>query len=161
MDKKISTGFAIAIIVVVAAFITLFIWVIGARNNQTNQAGNQESNLLGETNTIQEKKCRRMFEGDISVRAWLAEKPAGAAIGGEAVIKLLPEDIDKLPLPGEISDRQNFELMLVDADQKIMEQLENSGQKNPVEINLKGYKYFCDKMHLVSTRPAQESLKSI
>jgi hypothetical protein len=161
MDKKISSGFAITVIAIIAVVLTLFIWVIGARNNSTNQAGNKENAQVSETNANQENKCRRMFEGDIAVKAWLAEKPAGTVAGAEAVIKLLPEDIDKLPLPGEISDRSNFELKLVDADQKVMGQLENSSQKNPVKINLKGYKYFCDKMHLVSTKPAQESLKNI
>lgn len=169
MHREVNSGLSIAFILVAALAVFTY-----------SQLGMQEINRAyhGATSVIKakaEKKinqineklaqetatCQnRTFEGEVKLKMWRDGEPVDSSTK-EVVVHIVKDDLAKLPIILSDEDKADFKAKLVDATQDVELELNKHSEASPAEITIKGYRFICKGLNLISINPPLEALKNI
>ncbi len=129
MNKKISTSLSLAIILVLALFVSAYALM---QNRQINSSAYKQM-ALAKNSPMKSANCKvRAFEGSTNVAVWKINK------NGQDILQVAKNDIAKLP----VASYNSFKL--IDQTPEITKELASSSESNPVEIAISGFVTKCD-----------------
>lgn len=130
MNKKISSGFALLIILALAAFI--FIAVKNSCNKDDYE--NISVNSIKKNETEKNSCSKHAYDGSAKIKVWASEK--------EDIVQVAKEDVGKLP----IKETEQAKLKLVDVPETLANKIKQASEKKPVEITIKGIYLDCNNI---------------
>lgn len=144
MNKKISTEFAIAMIVIVAVFFASMFY-IGSNWNADDVAQAVAINNIKKQKNVAE--CKSHYydaQGNVQILGW----KIGDDSQGGIIVQISKEDIRNLPNNEDSSMivENNPKVDLMDPSDEIRNSLNNSNPDKPVVITVKGYADTCDSI---------------
>ncbi len=143
MNKKISTSFAILVILLVASFAT-FVFREGSRNL------NSGSSFPKVKNRDEAEKCsRRAYDGEVKIRVWNTNE------NGENLLQVAEDDLEKLP----VQDEKKSKVKLVDGSSVVLEKIEKASEEKPAEVTVKGFYLDCEGVPMISLNSGEEVFK--
>jgi hypothetical protein len=169
MHKEVNSGLSIAFILVAALAVFTYSR-IGMEEIDRAYDGAivaVKAKAVKKMDKIEDKveqkvtDCKsRMFEGEVKLKVWRDGEPVDSSTK-EVVVHIVKDDLAKLPIILSDEDKADFKAKLVDATQDIELELNKHSKTSPVEITIKGYKFVCQGMNLISLNPPLEALKNI
>ena len=141
MSRKISTEFAIAVIVIVAGFFVGLSYFESNKISSSNVVMNSGEKLKGKT------ECKGHYydaNDSVQINGW----KVGDDGHGGVIVQILNDDIKNLPASKDNSVivENNQKVDLVDPSDDIINSLNNSSAEKTVAITIKGYAETCDSM---------------
>jgi len=160
MNKKISTSFALVVIIVIAGFFVSVFYFGGKHVAENSNSANNSSrgNKIKRQNNKDVACKAHYYNGEEQIAGW----KAGENEQGGVLIKISNSDLAKLPVSADkaVSIDSNATINLVDPSADLKDALDKSSDASPVEITIKGYAETCDSMiPSVSLSPIGVTLK--
>jgi hypothetical protein len=156
-NRKISTDFALSLIAIAIISSSIVIWNVS--NYESSVLDSQfasAAQVKKGSNLGAKKNCTpKYYDGDAVVKVWQKSIEKNGAI----LIQLTSSDMGKFPKIANTNDAPGSIVRLIDATSVIEKQLENSSEKNPLEITIKGFAQTCQGMLSVSLNPASSAFK--
>jgi hypothetical protein len=145
MDKKISSSFAIIVILIIASFIA-FIFLLGSNNmkSEFSSSGNTKNNKKSNSQVC----SRHAFEGEAKIKTWYVDE------NGKQVLRVADENLNDLPPKYE-----SPKVELADGSSKIIQNIKKASAEKPAEVTIKGYYFNCEGNPMVSIAPGGEVFK--
>lgn len=143
MNPKLSTTFAVVIILLIAGILT---WIFLVGNNSIFR---QEPESVPITQNQKEQCSKRAYDGEAKIRVWNHESESD-----ETIINIVEEDLEKLP-----KNCKNQKAKLVDAAPEIAEKIKAASKENPAEITIKGILNNCEEVISLSIGSGEEVFK--
>lgn len=144
MNKKISSTFAIIVIIIIAGFLT-WIFCLGMKNQEKNDY----SLVKKQTKTESQKCLKRVYDGEVDIKVWSSEIE-----NGEIVVGVSKEDTEKFPESYRVEKAK-----LVDPSQSIAGKIKKATKEKPTEITIKGFYYSCEEYPLISIESGEKTFK--
>jgi len=144
MNKKISTAFAIAVIILIAGVFTL----IFTKSDQDFGPGTYVQSKAGDKKVEKTDCSKRAYDGEVKIKGWYVKD------GESWVLQISDSDLEKLP-----ESYRGSRIILADASESIIAKLKKSSEKNPSEITIKGFYFRCDGIPMASISPGEEIFK--
>ena len=95
MNIKISTRFALTLIVLLAVAFGLIFWMVGKINIKEPGKPIIINNKKTETKTTKDDSCiPKAYQGEVSIKVWLTESNENIQ---EKLVSVAKDDIEKLP----------------------------------------------------------------
>lgn len=167
MKKEISSEFAIGMIVVTSIIFGGIFLLLEKRQDLENTYYTKnfdekeipiiKKNIISTDKDQRQQmaKCNpRYFEGESEIRAWFSRE-----VENKISVRIKSEDLKKLPTNNVDLKNENFTATLVDPTEEIKDQLENSGEDNPVVLKIKGYARACQNEPEISLSEATKVFK--
>lgn len=181
MDKKVSAGLSLGIILSIAIFIGGFLWFSSYKESKLEKkAGPKgenriEENISEEKNALENAKVEDWklisgdpldncssptYEGKVVIHSWYEWDYIYVEKGW--VLKISEDDQNKLPVYYYDENNQphySDGAILADADPKLLKQLKSASKTKPVELTVEGFSTYCEGLPSVSLKPGSETFK--
>lgn len=132
MNKKISSHWALGVIIALAIFSASLIWVSSQETIEFKVELGSKKNALAEKN-----ECRaRVFQGETSLEVWKVVE------NGKAVLRPKAEYANSLP------EGRGRDFQLIDPTNEIEKKLDKSSEENPVTLKISGFATLCNDTSL-------------
>ena len=182
MDKKVSAGLSLGIILSIAIFIGGFLWFSSYKESKLEKKTGPESENRIIDESISEKKnvfenakaedwklisgdpldnCSSpTYEGKAVIHGWYEWDYIYVEKGW--VLKISSDDQNKLPVYYYDENKQSHYsdgAILADADSELLKQLKSASKAKPVELTVEGFSTYCEGLPSVSLKPGSETFK--
>ena len=172
-NKKMASELAIGIIVLVSIVIGGVFWVQNkkqesfeglervALGQQTTKPSELKNEPVKQDKNSNDDKCsKHLYEGEAQLRGSYVLDTASGSTKKEWMLKVVKEDMDKLP---NQTKTQNVEatndlLLIADATPEMITKLKNATESNPESITVKGIYFDCENIPVVSIGSAKTAL---
>lgn len=144
MNRRISTEFAVAIIVIIASFF-VGIFFLGDRSVSDNTVSSIAiSDVEKQADASECKPHYYDAEGEARISGWMV----GDDGRGGIIMQIAKEDVKNLPASkdGSMVVDSNPKVDLVDPSVDVKNSLSGSSSEKPVTITVKGYAETCDSI---------------
>jgi hypothetical protein len=149
MDKRVSIGFAVSIIIIIGGFLAGVIYVgskmsdIEAENKKIATQKNSVAPVNSDELKVVECKAH-YYNGEAQINAW---KISDDAQGG-VIVQILNEDVKNLPVNADkaMTVESNPRVDLVDPSEDVKASLANATSEKPTVITVRGYAETCESL---------------
>jgi hypothetical protein len=147
MNRKLSSDFAILVVVAIALFSGIMFWVWNKRLTTEVSYSQNITSQKNEKNKS-ENCSKHAYEGEVAIHGWYVFE------NNEWLLQIADGDLGKLP-----AGYNKSKVELADGPADLIKKLKSASQENSVEVTIKGFYTHCEGFPMVSVSPGGDVFK--